>query len=179
MPELVIGDFDSATAEALARIPADRQMRIAEQDSTDFEKCLARIAAPFILGLGFLGPRIDHTLAVFSALIGHADKLCLLVGDEDIVFAAPPDLALDLTVGTRISLYPLVAVSATSGGLRWPVDGLALAPDAIIATSNEVAGPVRLQVDRPGLLIILPVGTLAPVLRALRSGPRWPRSRGR
>ena len=82
-PDLVIGDFDSASAETLARIPADRQMRLAEQDTTDFDKCLSRIVAPFVLGLGFLGPRFDHTLAVFSALVRHATKLCLLVGGED------------------------------------------------------------------------------------------------
>ena len=103
MPDLVIGDFDSVSDATLAAIPAARQIRVAEQATTDFEKCLLRVRAPFVLGLGFLGPRVDHTLAVFNALIGHADTLCLLAGAGDLVFAAPPRLALDLPIGTRFS----------------------------------------------------------------------------
>lgn len=178
-PDLVIGDFDSASAETLARIPADRQMRLAEQDTTDFDKCLSRIAAPFVLGLGFLGPRFDHTLAVFSALVRHAAKLCLLVGGEDVIFAAPPQLRIELAPGSRLSLFPMCPVSGESTGLRWPIDGLAFAPDGVIGTSNEVTGPVDLRMDGPGMLVILPAAALDPALRALRSGPRWPSPGGR
>ena len=178
-PDLVIGDFDSVTAATLAAIPPERQIRVPEQETTDFEKCLTRLEAPFVLGLGFLGPRLDHTLAVFSALLRHAQKLCLLVGAVDVVFAAPPRFTADLVPGSRFSLFPMLPCRGSSQGLRWPIDGLAFAPDGVIGTSNQVAGPVDVAFDRPGMLIILPVDALDPVLKALRSGPRWPSPAGR
>lgn len=179
VPDLVIGDFDSVTAEALAQVPPARQMRLPEQETTDFEKCLSRIAAPFVLGVGFLGPRFDHTLAVFSALVRHPGKLCLLVGGEDIVFAAPPRLVLDLPPGTRLSLFPMRTVRGESRGLRWPIGGLEFAPDGVIGTSNEVTGPLDLRMEAPGMLAILPAGMLGQALTALRSGQRWPSPGGR
>lgn len=179
MPDLVIGDFDSVTGATLAAIPADRQIRVAEQSTTDFEKCLMRLRAPFLLGLGFLGPRVDHTLAVFNALIGYADALCLLAGAGDLVFAAPPRLRLNLPIGTRFSLFPMAPCRGSSLGLRWPIVGLNFAPGGVIGTSNEVSGPVELTFEAAGMLVILPVETLAPVLTALRSGPRWPSPAGR
>ncbi len=168
-PELVIGDFDSVTAETLATIGPDRQMHIPEQESTDFEKCLMRIRAPFILGLGFMGPRADHGLAAWNALVRHAGAHCILLGPKDLAFAAPARLALDLAPGTRISLFPMARVTGQSRGLRWPIDGLVLAPDGRVGTSNEAEGQVDLAFDGPGMLVILPVGCLTPAITALRS----------
>lgn len=167
MPDAVIGDFDSVTAETLAAIPTDRQIRVPEQDTTDFEKCLTRIRAPFVLGVGFLGARLDHTLAVLGTLVRHPERRCLLIGSEDVVFPAPPRLHLDLPAGSRFSLFPLRPVTGRSEGLRWPIDGLALAPDGIVGTSNEVSGPVRLETDGPGMLVILPRGALDAALAGL------------
>ena len=168
-PELVIGDFDSVTVKTLAAIPPERQMKVAEQESTDFEKCLMRIAAPFILGLGFMGPRADHGLAAWNALIRHSGRRCILLGSDDLAFAAPARLALDLAAGTRISLFPMARVTGQSRGLRWPIDGLVLAPDGRIGTSNEASERVELAFDAPGMLVILPVACLTEAIRALRS----------
>ncbi|UYV37753.1 hypothetical protein N4R57_01135 [Rhodobacteraceae bacterium D3-12] len=55
MPEAVIGDFDSLSEASKRRISQDRLHEISEQDSTDFEKCLSRIEAPLVLGVGFEG----------------------------------------------------------------------------------------------------------------------------
>jgi len=168
VPVAVIGDFDSLSAEARRRIPPDRQHRIAEQETTDFDKALRSIAAPFVLALGFAGARIDHSLAVFNTLLRHPGRVCIVLGAEDAVFLCPPDLTLRLPVGDRLSLFPMGAVRGTSDGLRWPIDGIALAPDGLIGTSNAVSGPsVRLRVDAARLLVILPRQRLDAVLDAL------------
>ena len=168
VPVAVIGDFDSLSAEARRRIPPDRQHRIAEQETTDFEKALRSIAAPFVLALGFAGARIDHSLAVFNTLLRHPGRVCIVLGAEDAVFLCPPDLTLRLPVGDRLSLFPMGAVRGTSDGLRWPIDGIALAPDGPIGTSNAVSAPtVRLRVDAARLLVILPRRRLDAVLDAL------------
>ena len=58
-PEAVIGDMDSISAATKTRL-AGRLFPVPEQDSTDFDKSLRLIRAPFILGLGFAGARMDH-----------------------------------------------------------------------------------------------------------------------
>ena len=175
-PDAVIGDMDSLSDAARARLPADRMHEISEQDSTDFDKCLRSIDAPLVWGAGFLGARLDHQLAAMTVLARHPDRRCVLIGAEDVVMLAPPRLSLDLDPGTRFSLYPLGPVSGRSTGLRWNIDGLAFAPDRMTSTSNEVAAPrVDLWLDAPRMLLILPVAAFPELERALeRSDARWP-----
>ena len=167
-PEAVIGDFDSLPAETRAALSPDTLHHIAEQDSTDFDKCLRNIEAPLILGLGFLGARVDHQLSVFNRLAARADRPCILIGREDVVFHAPPRLALDLAAGTRVSLFPLRPVTGQSTGLRWPIHGIDFTPGGRVGTSNEaLATEVKLEMDGPGMLVILPRDCLDAAVRAV------------
>lgn len=166
-PEAVIGDLDSISTAAKVRL-AGRLFPIREQVTTDFDKALRSIHAPFVLGLGFAGARLDHGLAVLNALVRQSDKRCLVLSPQDVTFLAPPDLALTLPVGTRLSLFPMGAVGGESEGLRWPVNGLRFAPDGMIGTSNEVSDArVRLRFDADRMLVILPLRQLPAVLRGL------------
>lgn len=172
--DAVIGDFDSIPPEALKAYPEHIMHHIAEQDSTDFEKCLTRINAPLILGVGFSGARLDHQLSVCNALVRWPARRCMLIGQEDVVFLAPRMFALDLAEGTRVSLFPMGAVEGRSEGLNWPIGGLTLTPDGQIGTSNYATGPVSLTVTSPKLLVILPAnyaGAVADML--MRSAARW------
>ena len=166
-PVAVIGDFDSISEAAKIRL-AGRLFPIAEQETTDFDKALRSIRAPFVLGLGFAGARLDHGLAVLNALVRQADKRCLVLSPQDVTFLAPPEMVLTLPVGTRLSLFPMGAVAGQSEGLRWPINGLRFAPDGMIGTSNEVAAPkVRLRFDANRMLVILPLRHLPAILRGL------------
>lgn len=168
MPEFVIGDFDSADPLILAQIPPDRQIRIQEQVTTDFEKCLARIDAPLILGVGFLGRRLDHQLAAFNALMRFAKKPVVLLGTHDLCFHMPRELTLNVSVGTRVSLFPMVPVTGSSEGLKWPIAQIPFAPDGRIGTSNSAdQETIRLRMDGPGMLAIMPRAVLAQVVQAL------------
>lgn len=167
LPDAVIGDFDSLSEDARWNIPEARLHRIAEQDSTDFEKCLTRIRAPFVVAVGFAGGRVDHELAVLSTMARIAAPPVLLLGPKDVIFRAPADLRLDLPLGSRFSLFPFGACTGESAGLRWPIKGLDLRPDGIIGTSNEVTGPVHLRMSGP-MLVILPREHLPAVLQALQ-----------
>lgn len=166
-PLAVIGDFDSfetGTAEALN---GTRLIRIDEQETTDFEKCLTRIAAPFIVATGFTAGRVDHAMAVWSVLARRLGPPTVVMSSEDIVFAAPASLRLDLPVGTRLSLFPMMPVTGRSRGLAWPIDGLTLSPLGRLGTSNRVTGRVQLEFDAPGCLVITPRAALAAALDAL------------
>lgn len=173
MPEAAIGDFDSISAKARAALGEARLHHIAEQDTTDFDKALRSVAAPFVLGLGFTGARIDHGLAVLNALGRHAGRRVLLVGPRDVTFLAPPELALRLPVGTRLSLFPLADVRGESSGLHWPIGGIDFHPRGPIGTSNRASLPeVRLSFDRPAMLVILPRARLGAAVAALAPAPR-------
>ncbi len=167
VPDAVIGDFDSLTDATRAAIPADRLHHVAEQDSTDFEKCLQRISAPLILALGFTGARIDHELAIWNVLARRRDLRCIVVGHTDFVFVAPQRLDLDLAPGTRVSLFPMSPVRGESVGLRWPIGGIGFAPDGRSGTSNEATGRVDLTFDTGAMLVILPRAVLPTVIAAL------------
>lgn len=174
-PEAVIGDFDSASEASLAALPTVPRYRISEQESTDFDKALRSVATPLTVGIGFGGARVDHHLAAFNTLVCRPEARCILLGGEDVVFAAPPELTLEVEVGTRVSLFPLAEVSGRSVGLEWPIEGLVLSPIGRVGTSNRATGEVHLQMDRPGMLVILPRNCLDAVVRSLAaSDASWP-----
>lgn len=166
-PVAVVGDFDSIGTAARARL-AGRLHPVPEQETTDFDKALAAIAARFVLALGVLGGRVDHELAALSTLVRHRGSPCLALGREDVVFAAPPALRLEMRAGDRLSLFPMAAVEGTSAGLEWPIDGIAFAPGGRIGTSNRVlGGRVELRFGRPGMLVILPRARLGVAMAGL------------
>jgi len=172
-PNMVIGDLDSLSAGARSQLGAARLHLVAEQETTDFDKALRAIAAPFVLAVGTGGGRIDHALAVLNTLVRHRDRVCLLLGPQDVVFHAPPRLDLRLRPGDRLSLFPLAPVSGESEGLRWPIAGLGFAPGGRIGTSNEAIAPrVSLRFDAPGMLVVLARARLDAALAALVPGWR-------
>jgi thiamine pyrophosphokinase len=170
IPEAVIGDMDSISDQALAEIPVERQHLVSEQATTDFDKALRLIKAPLVLALGFAGARLDHGLAAFSTLIARAEQRCILIGPQDLAFAAPARLDLALGPGEPLSLFPMAPVTGRSEGLEWPIAGISFAPDGMIGTSNRVvAKRVALEFDRRGMLVILPRRRLDAAIRALRA----------
>ncbi|MGS4944670.1 thiamine diphosphokinase [Meridianimarinicoccus sp. RP-17] len=172
-PRAVIGDMDSLSAAARAAL-GDAVHPVAEQDSTDFEKCLTRIAAPLVLAVGFGGGRLDHALAVFNALARLPMRRCVVLAAREVIVLAPPRIGLDLAPGTRVSLFPMAPVRGKSRGLHWPIDGIGFAPGGVIGTSNQAEGPVDLAFDAPGMLLMLPRRCLGAVLAGLEAAPGWP-----
>jgi thiamine pyrophosphokinase len=165
----VIGDMDSLADPERLRAAGVPVHLIAEQESTDLEKCLYSVEAPLFVGLGFLGGRIDHHLAAMNALVKSPRVPVVLVGGEDLCFLCPPQFAIDLAAGTRVSLFPMGSVRGRSEGLLWPVEGLAFDPGGRIGTSNAATGGVvRIGFDAPRMLVILPAELLGPVAERLR-----------
>ncbi len=159
----VIGDMDSGAA-----VPGATLHHLPDQDTTDFEKCLDYVDAPFFLAIGFTGRRMDHTLATFQALLTRANKPVLVLAETDLIFLAPLDLRLILPIGSRVSLYPLAPVQANSAGLRWPLEGLDLGPHGKNSVSNESsATEVRITLNQRNALIILPRENLDAVILQL------------
>lgn len=167
--DAVIGDMDSvADAEGWRRRGA-HLLPLAEQDTTDLEKCLYSTDAPFYLGIGFTGRRFDHTLAALHALLRWPAKRVVLLGAEDAIFLAPLAWQATLGAGARVSFFPLRTVSGLhSEGLEWPVQGLAFAPGERIGTSNRaMTARIAARFDRPGMAAMVDRAHIDAVLDSL------------
>ncbi|WP_432447979.1 thiamine diphosphokinase [Aliiroseovarius marinus] len=167
-PLAVVGDMDSVSDRAREALGAQAFYETPDQDRTDFDKALSLIEAPLILGLGFMGKRMDHTLAAFNTLIRQPDKPVILVGESDIVFHLSRPLDITLPKDSAFALFPMAKCRVTSTGLKWPATGMEMAPWARIGTSNIVTGPrVSVQTDGPGMLVIVPRTHLDAVIAAV------------
>ncbi len=165
----VIGDLDSVRDPEALRARGVPVHGIADQDSTDLEKCLSAVSAPLLLGLGFTGARTDHHLAAMNALVRHRGAPLVLLDAVDLCFHARGSVTLDLEPGCRVSLFPMAPVRVRAArGLRWSPEGLEFRPDGRIGTSNEaLGGPMAVEAEGPGLLVILPQGALRQVVAVL------------
>lgn len=173
-PRLVVGDFDSIS-DAARNAFAGQLHRIPEQDTTDFDKALRSADAPFLIAVGFTGGRFDHGLAVMNTLVRYPHRRCIVLGDDALAFHCPPRLELRLPRGALVSLFPMRSLFIDSTGLRWPTEGLKMAPAGRIGTSNEVAEDlVTLSPRTEGCLVILRAEALGPAVSALSAAQTWP-----
>ena len=176
MPRAVIGDMDSLPESVGESIPDDRLHRIDEQDSTDFAKCVRSINAPIIVGVGVLDPRLDHGLAALNVLARNPAQRLILLTESDLCFLCPPELEIELPVGSRVSLFPMRQVTGSSVGLRWQLDGVRFSPDGSTGTSNEVSrSQVMVCFCEPGMLMILPAVQFGNVVDRFSETSVWRR----
>ena len=166
-PGIVIGDMDSVTD-----LPSDLpRIHLTGQDDTDFEKCLARIKAPLIVGFGFLDGRLDHSLAVIHALMAQGcSRHVMLCGAYDVVVCFHGDAGFAVTAGDRISIWPLGRQTfRRSLGLKWALDGLEMEAGGTIGTSNEaIASRVEIEAGPgDGYAVIMPVSASTSLLAAV------------
>lgn len=175
--QTVIGDMDSI-GTPLDKDSGIQYHFVAEQNSTDFSKCLRCIQAQFVLCVGFDGGRIDHTLAVYNGILQCVHMPVLVLGQSrDVLCVCPPCVHVhSIPIGTRVSLFPMARVHAEAEGLKWPLGQAAFAPNQRIGVSNEsVASTVVVRVDAPHMLLIMPQNALLPLLNAVVAAPRWGR----
>lgn len=169
-PQLITGDFDSISS--LDDFPADIQVPTPDQNFTDFSKALLLIDAPLVIGLGFLGRRLDHTLATTNTLAGSPLPVVLLDRYDAVFFCHGP-LALELQQGDRLSIWPLREQGFEgSEGLQWPLDGLTFTPGGRVGTSNRVAAEngrvdLRPSPGGSGYFVILDASRISEAVAAL------------
>lgn len=173
-PNLIVGDFDSISDQALQYFDTVKKVNVQEQDSTDFDKCIRKVNAPSYVATGVIHPRIDHGLAAINALIRYQEKKISILTEMDFCFLAPSEISMKLPVGTRISLFPMSIVTGHSEGLQWPIDDLVFAPFQRIGTSNKTSyEDIYLNFGDPGMIIILPSEFADNVITAFIEATPW------
>ena len=169
--DVVVGDLDSVTPDALARARetgADVEPHPAEKDETDLELALRRAVAlgvPRVTVIGGGGGRHDHLLAN-ALVLAHDDFAALavdaLVGTARLTVVRTR-AELRGTPGSFLSLLPLggPARGVRTEGLRYPLHDEELAPGTTRGVSNEFLTSVATVSLRDGVLLAVQPEVLA------------------
>jgi thiamine pyrophosphokinase len=170
--DVVVGDLDSVTQEALAAAEAagTRVVRHpAAKDATDLELALdeaVALSASRVLVVASAEGRLDHLLA--SLLLLTAERyarleLDALAGDA-LVHVVRSERRLGGSAGELLTLVPLggPATGVTTEGLEYPLAGETLEPGTTRGVSNVFTGAdARVALASGVLLAIRPAGATA------------------
>ena len=153
VPKYILGDLDSLVSPEKWIEKGSELIKMSDQDSTDFDKCLSVIKSKKIIALGFMDQRLDHFLAVCSSLV-KLRRCIFLVGKRDIIFHMPNDFSIRLPINSRVSLFPLNEIKAVQAvGLKYPVESLNFSPMDKIGTSNiSISENIRISYQGAGML---------------------------
>lgn len=167
--DVVVGDLDSATPEALAAAEAEgaRIVRHPQaKDATDLELALdeaVALGARRVLVVASAGGRLDHLLG--SVLLLAEERYAGLeldahVGDA-LVHVVRGERTLRGAPGELLTLVPLggAADGVTTDGLEYPLRGETLAPGTTRGVSNVfLETEAHVTLERGVLLAIRPQG---------------------
>ncbi|MEO9863673.1 MAG: thiamine diphosphokinase [Yoonia sp.] len=169
IPKAVIGDFDSLSAAARTEF-APQLHHLLEQDTTDLEKALSCVSAPVLIGAGFLGGRLDHSFASFNALARSSRKRLILLSDTECCFLSPStQWDIELPEGTPFAILPMTDVRATTNGLVWDMDDMALSPVGRVSSSNKTKAPIVTVRVTGAAIVTLPIGMLQAATAVVRA----------
>lgn len=153
VPELWVGDFDSAGSELTMQYrEVPRETFPAEKDATDGTIAVAearRRGASEIMLLGGLGGQTDHTAGLLGQgiALARAGLACLLTsGTEEAWPLVPGRNRADLPAGTRISIIPFGDLEGLSlSGVKWPLEDRDVPIGSTLTLSNVALGPVEIM----------------------------------
>ena len=152
VPELWVGDFDSAGSELTMQYrDVPRETFPAEKDATDgaiaVEEAIRRGATSIVL-LGGLGGQTDHTAGLLGQSIAIARRgvACLLTsGVEEAWPLIGGRVVTDLPPDTRLSIIPFTDLHGLDlTGVKWPLSKRDVPVGSTLTLSNVALGPVEI-----------------------------------
>jgi thiamine pyrophosphokinase len=167
-PELWVGDFDSSDVQLQASyVHVPRQTHDAEKDATDGELAIAeamRRGATQLILVGGSGGQLDHTLAHAGFLIAlerRGMSAFMTSGDEEAYPLVEEINFDDLRIGTRLSIVPMTDLKMLSvTGVKWPLSKRDVPLGSALTLSNNVAGPVTIDLRFGAALVLIYPATL-------------------
>ena len=159
LPDLILGDFDSANAAELEYFQTQTDVKIEqfpkEKDWTDTE-----LAVQIDL-VGATGSRLDHVLGNVQLLalgLEHKTTIYLLDAHNRIRLVDGP-IAIKKTeqFGDYISLIPYAGAvqQVTLRGMKYPLDQATLTPDITLGISNEIVEETAYITFADGKLLVM------------------------
>lgn len=138
-PAQTIGDFDSATPEAMRA--GGMLVRDARQDRTDCDKLLSLAAAGGYTEITLVsaeGDLPDHEIGTIHSA-GRSPLLVRIAYRRGIAWMVRPGPSIEVavSVGARIAMLPISTCQGASlQGVRWSFEGVALEPEGFTSISN-------------------------------------------
>ena len=153
VPKYIIGDLDSIVSPEKWVERGSKLVRIDDQDSTDFDKCISAIKSKKIIALGFMDQRLDHFLAACNSLV-RSKRQIFLIGKRDIIFHLPNEFSIKLPINSRVSLFPFEDIKNVQAvGLKYPVEDVSFSPIGKIGTSNvSTSENIKISYKGSGML---------------------------
>ena len=140
--DVIIGDFDSFDATAYGTDDGT-PIKIAEQDTNDFEKALYHLKPETLIGFGLFGKRFDQAMANLHVMAKYHDATKIIaVTNDEIITVHKGRTRLSAVEDALFALIPLAPVRFhASHGLAYALDGLSLGFGACVSSSNQARAP--------------------------------------
>lgn len=168
MPDLILGDFDSASPQSMAFFKEKCPERIetfpARKDWTDTELAVKRAireGAGEITMLGATGTRLDHVLGNIHLLkqAMEAGVACVLVDPHNRIRMTDRSMKLSgrEQFGTYVSLIPFTpqVKGLTLRGFAYNVENVTLESGKSLGVSNEITGEEGVIAFQDGILLVI------------------------
>eukprot|EP00040_Diaphanoeca_grandis_P005258 m.32059 g.32059 ORF g.32059 m.32059 type:complete len:292 (-) comp16572_c1_seq1:44-919(-) len=157
IPELILGDLDSAREDVLTYYTdqGTQRLKVWDQDKHDMTKCIDHISTrastkdtkQTVYVIGGLDGRFDHTIANINALFyvhQHYPNIdIVLLSDKSAVWLLEPQVQHLLNISTlegpTCGYVPIGGAvrAVTTTGLKWDVQDQPFAFGGLISTSNS------------------------------------------
>ena len=167
IPELLIGDLDSARSDSIAWARAQGVEIVqypADKDFTDTQLALKRASEldelPFVIVTGVFGGRIDHMYATLLSFAQSKLQTCLADQRETILFLRSGE-SVQLLFDVKpwaVSLLPFSSVcdGVSIDGVHWKLDHAELNRSLPTAISNRIeSNTVNISIERGNLAVAI------------------------
>ena len=168
IPNHVVGDFDSVSAEILEFYKKQSQITFhtfnSEKDNTDTDIALQLaigLKSSRITIMGALGKRMDHALANIHILKDalEANIPCQILDEHNRIYLINKEMTLekDKVFGKYVSLIPLTSTveGLTLTGFKYHLNDYTLAIGTSLGISNEIIGDIAHIKMNKGILIVI------------------------
>ncbi|MFN0064637.1 MAG: thiamine diphosphokinase [Chlamydiales bacterium] len=159
VPELILGDFDSALPSSLEKFCHVLQFETPNQDKTDLEKALEILFAypiESVTVIGALGKRVDHALTNLYLLLRYKGKLIFETNLERCT-CLPSSYTFSCNKGETLSLIPMdgPAQGIYTRGLKWELNNGSLDANFIGISNVALEETISINYTSGDLLLFI------------------------
>lgn len=168
IPNHIVGDFDSVSAEILEFYKTQSQITFhtfnSEKDNTDTDIALQLaigLKSSKITIMGALGKRMDHALANIHILKNalEANIPCQIIDEHNRIYLINRSIQLEKNkvYGKYVSLIPLTSTveGLTLTGFKYPLNDYTLPIGTSLGISNEIITDTAHIEMKKGILIVI------------------------